>query len=53
MHVYARRQAVHQRFIAEGLGAFFDGYPDGRWTADQTQRNMRNLLQPVFIAGYG
>lgn len=35
-------------FIAEGLGAFFDGLILTAMDGEQ-HRNMRNLLQPVFM----
>src|SRR5690606_11315232 len=39
---------LFRSFIAEGLGAFFDGLILTAMDGDQ-HRNMRNLLQPVFM----
>ncbi|WP_185267636.1 cytochrome P450 [Halopseudomonas xiamenensis] len=48
MHVMRDASQFTSGFIAEGLGAFFDGLILTAMDGDQ-HRNMRNLLQPVFM----
>lgn len=48
MHVMRDASKFTSGFIAEGLGAFFDGLILTAMDGDQ-HKNMRNLLQPVFM----